>query len=434
MTTAISLRQNYQIVNHRRNKCLNEPINLAGEVWNYLIAYRKWVYKSFGKSVSKLDMQKHVGALRRDVAAFQHWQSLNLQALREICDRVDKAYARFYDNLKKGVSVRKAGLPRFRKRWKHRSFVLPFSEKHHGRGNGNGCKIIDWGENGYGKIRISFGKKGINKRVFKFHTGNRPLSECGTLKSVSIIRTSDGRFYLSFVSERELPKVSYPSTGKIGGFDFGLTNFLMNDEGHAIASPAFLLNDLDKLRRRSKKLSGRGRKTLGSGSWVREKLNVARLHRKIANRRSDFHWKLAHQLCEEYDVLCFETLNLDGMKRVKGWGRKISDLGFADFLRKLEWVAEKTGREVQYAGKWYASSQICSRCGTKNENMRGQDALKERSFKCGDCGLVINRDHNAAINIRAQSGRDSVLGKSRVSDSKTSSKSVAPVLTAEPSV
>ena len=421
MATVISMRQNFQLVNHRRNKYLHEPINIASEVWNYLVAYRRWMYKSFGKSVGKIDMQKHVGALRGDiqkgtgVAAFQHWQSLNLQALREICDRVDKAYTRFYDNLKKGMTVRKAGLPRFRKRWKHRSFVLPFSEKHHGRGNGNGCKIIDWGENGYGKIRLSLGERGKTKRVFKFHIGNRPLSECGTLKSVSIIRTGDGRFYLSFVTERELPRISYPSTGKIGGFDFGLTNFLTNDDGDSIASPAFLFDELDELRRRSKKLSGRGRKTLGSGSWVREKLNVARLHRKIANRRSDFHWKLAHQLCEEYDALCFEDLNLDGMKRI--WGRKISDLALSDFLRALEWVARKTGREVRYVDRFYPSSKTCSQCGAVKEEM----PLRQRVFECGDCGLVIGRDHNAAINIRNQSGRDSVLGKSRVSDSKTSS-------------
>lgn len=404
MTTAIPIRQNYQLVNHRRNKYLHEPIDLASEVWNYLIAYRRWMYKSFGKSVGKLAMQKHVEALRRDVAPYQHWQSLNSQALREICDRVDKAYARFYDNLKNGMRVRKAGLPRFRKRWKHRSFVLPFSEIHWGRGNGNGCKIIDWGEDGYGKIRISFGKSGRIKRVFKFHIGNRPLSECGTLKSVSIVRTVDGRFYLSFVTERELPKMSYPSTGKIGGFDFGLTNFLTTDEGRPIASPGFLFDELDELRRRSKKLSGRGRKTLGSGSWVREKLNVARLHRKIANRRSDFHWKLAHQLCKEYDVLCFEDLNLDGMKRI--WGRKISDLALSDFLRTLEWVAKKTGREVRYVDRFYPSSKTCSQCGAVKEDM----PLRQRVFECGDCGLVMRRDHNAAINIRKQSGRDSVLG------------------------
>ena len=183
MTTSIYMRQNYQLVNHRRNKHLHEPINLASEVWNYLVAYRKWVYDSFRKSVSKFDMMKHVGALRRDVAAYQHWQMLNLQAVRDICDRMDKAYSRFYDNRKQGKKVGKAGLPRFRKRWKHRSFVLPFSEKHYGRGNGDGCKILNWGENGYGKIRISFGWRGKIKKVFKFHTGGRPLSECGTLKS-----------------------------------------------------------------------------------------------------------------------------------------------------------------------------------------------------------------------------------------------------------
>ena len=94
----------------------------------------------------------------------------------------------------------------------------------------------------------------------------------------------------------------------------------------------------------TRKLSGRGGKTIGSGSWQRKKLAVARLQKKIANRRSDFHWKLANALCEQYDVLVFEKLNLDGLKR--RYGRKISDLALYEFLRKLEWVAKKTGRQI----------------------------------------------------------------------------------------
>ena len=240
------MRHKYQLVNHRRNKHLHQPIDLAGQVWNYLIAYQRWAYKSFGKYVSKYEMMKHVACLRSNVAAYEHWQVLNSQALKEICDRVDKAYKRLFNGLSKR--------PRFRSRHKHRSFVLPFSEKHYGRGNGNGVKILDWGENGYGKVRITIGK---TRHVFKLHMGNRPLT--GTVTSVTIIRTGDSRFWLSFVVEQDMPRVFYPSTGKIGGFNFGLHNFLTTDEGETLASPQYLFQHLDELKRRGKKLSGRGR-------------------------------------------------------------------------------------------------------------------------------------------------------------------------------
>lgn len=139
MTRTVVLRLNYQLVNHRRNASLHVPINIAGQVWNYCVAYQRWAYRSFGRNISKYDMQRHVGALRRDVVAYHHWQQLNLQALWEICDRIDKAYRRFF----KGIGRRF----RFRKIKQHRSSVLSFSERYYGRG----VKFVDWGENGYGK-------------------------------------------------------------------------------------------------------------------------------------------------------------------------------------------------------------------------------------------------------------------------------------------
>ena len=411
----ITLRYKYQLVNHRRNRRLHDPINIAGQVWNYLIGYQRWAWRNFGLYVSRFDMQKHTAKLRTNVAAFAHWKQLNSQAVKEICDRVDKAYKRFFQ----GISKR----PRFRKPKLQRSMVLPFSEKHWGRGHGNGVKILDWGENGYGKIRVTIGKA---RHVFKFHTGNRPLSQAaGTLKSVSIKRTGDGKFWLSFVVEQEQPRIFYPSTGKIGGFDFGLRHFLTTEEGKRIESPNYLFRELDELRRRGRRLSGRGRKTVGSGSWKREQLAVSRLHATITYRRSDFHWKLAHHLCQQYDVLVFETQTLEGMRKL--WGRKISDLALSEFLRKLEWVTTKTGRRIIYAEPFYPSSRTCSDCGDVNESM----PLCERKFQCKACGLVLDRNHNAACNL-AKLGRGSVPGQSGDSDLQGDSVSRAPVLTARP--
>ena len=409
MTETAIFRLNYQLVNHRRNRFLHEPIDIAGEVWNYCVGYQQWAYKFFGKYIHKYDMMRHVGALRRDVAAFQHWQQLNLWAAQEICDRVHKAYMQFF----KGDSE----LPHRHRIKDQRSFVLRIDELRHGRGNGDGVKILDWGENGYGKIRITIGK---TRHVFKFHMDKRPLT--GWLKYVSIVRQGDGKFFLSFVVQQEQPRVFYPSTGKIGGFDFGLPHFLTNDDGETIDSPQHLFQELDELRRRSRKLSG---KTIGSGGWKRAKLDVSRLQAKITNRRSDFHWKLAHNLCRRYDILVFETLNLDGIRRGWKWGRKVSDLALSKFLLKLEWVATKTGRQVIYVEQGYASTKTCSHCGCKKAIM----PIRQRVFECSHCGAVMDRDHNAARNLAAK-GRGSVPGESGV---RLTANAGATALTTKPS-
>ena len=158
------------------------------------------------------------------------------------------------------------GRPKFRKVKKFRSIVLTM---------GNGCKLLESGNPRIGRMQLAYGWRGAEKMILRYHIGNRPLE--GKVKSVTIKRTGDGKFWLSFVVERELPRIFYPSTGKIGGFDFGMQTFLTTDEGQAIVSPGYLFEELDELRRRGKKLSGRGRKTLGSGSWKREKLAVSRL-------------------------------------------------------------------------------------------------------------------------------------------------------------
>ena len=120
---------------------------------------------------------------------------------------------------------------------------------------------------------------------------------------------------------------------------------------------------------------------------------MARKHRKIERQREDFHWKLAHQLTDAYDELRLEDLNLQGMKAL--WGRKVSDLGFADFVVKLKYIAAKKGGTVKFIDKWYPTSKTCSVCGTVNEALN----LRDRSWECTDCGTIHDRDRNAAINI-----------------------------------
>lgn len=142
-------------------------------------------------------------------------------------------------------------------------------------------------------------------------------------------------------------------------------------------------------------------------AWHKARWRLAKAHQRIANKRRDAHWKLAHTLCKRFDVICLETLNIDGMKRL--WGRKVSDLvGFAEFVSILKQVAAKTGMRVVQIDRWEPTSQTCAACGELQEM-----PLAERHFDCPKCDWSCNRDHNAALNIRAAGASAAGLGDVR---------------------
>jgi putative transposase len=205
-------------------------------------------------------------------------------------------------------------------------------------------------------------------------------------------RQSDpvGRLWLFFSVVEDI-SIERASTGKSGGFDFGLKTFLTDDEGRPHASPQVFASCLRKTRRLNRQLS---RKVNGSERRKRTKRALARHSADAANQRRDHHFKLAHRLCDEYDVLYFEDLNLEGMKRM--WGRKVSDLGFGQFMDILAWVALKRGKRVVKIDRWFASTQTCHICNHPNASL----TLREREWVCPNCKTYHHRDHNAAINIK----------------------------------
>ena len=212
----------------------------------------------------------------------------------------------------------------------------------------------------------------------------------GNPKRCTIKRDSVGDVYICVTTDHEDPDLNRAMTGKIAGFDFGLKRYLTGHSGHDIESPQFFKRNLNAIKRASRKHST---KRKGSKNRQRAQLNLSRKHRKIEHQREDFHWKLAHLLTDEYDEIRLEALNLQGMKAL--WGRKVSDLGFADFVKKLVYIAEKKGVKITFIDKWYPLSKTCSVCGAVNEALN----LRDRLWQCPSCHIQLDRDRNAAVNI-----------------------------------
>jgi putative transposase len=362
----------YRLYSNRRNRILVQQIDIAGIIWNHITALQRRYYRMYGGYINKYRMMKHIAKLRNGKRS--EWKLLGSQAVQQIVERHDAAYQRFFDWMKTKEG-RRVSPPRFRKVKKYPSFTL---------------KQAGWKYLGGNRIRIG-------KMNYKFAL-SRPIE--GKIKTVTIKRDNAGRLFVCFSVIQEI-EPSETSTNKIGGFDFGLKTFLTDDEGCTYQSPQVYRCALHEIARLNKSLA---RKQYGSGNWKKTKRRLALVHSHLANKRRDSHFKLANRLLDEYDVLCFEALNIEGMKRL--WGRKVSDLGFSEFMSILEAKARQRGKQIIKIGRFDPSSQTCSVC-----RHRQSITLSERIFACTSCGSVMDRDHNAARNIRSwgiNSGLESV--------------------------
>ena len=358
----------YRLYTHKRNRHLHEQINVAGVIYNHCLALQRRYYRMFGGYIGKTQLQSHIARLRRNDP---EWQKLGSQAVQQIVERLDNAYHRFF----KWAQTRQAprcSPPRFKKVRKYPSFTLKQA----------GWKLVEGNQIKIGDVVYRFVK-------------SREME--GQIKTVTVKRNSLGKMYVCFSLVQEqssrLTNVGQgpkrATTSNIGGFDFGLKKFLVDHEGGEYLSPEFLKAELANLRQASRKLSS---KRKGSNNRRKARLDLGRKYEKVSNKRRDSHFKLSHRLLDNFDVLMFEDLDIRAMQRL--WGRKVSDLGFADFVSILEHLAAKRGKRVLKTDRFEPTSQVCSEC----EN-RQPIPLRQRTFECGSCGLVLDRDHNAARNI-----------------------------------
>lgn len=362
------MRKTYKIklYQSKHNKHLHHTINLAGRAYNHAIALHRRYYKLFGKSLNKYALMKHYTKLKK-TRKFSWLKLIPSQALQDVIDRIDKGYKLFFRNLKHGI---KTAPPSFRKIAKCKSYTL---------------KQAGWAWVSERKIKI-------NGHSYKLVNDRMPF---GKIKTVTIKRDKLNALYACFSVELAVPEPE-TMTGKIAGFDFGLKDFLTIHDGQEtdrIQSPLFFKQSLNRIKALNRILS---RKQGGSKARKRAKYILAREHKRIADRRRDWFFKLAHQLTDTYEVLIFEDLNLKGM--VKMWGRKVSDLALAEFLTVLQYVAQCQGCVVHFVDRFFPSSKMCHHCGHINKGLQ----LSDRYWRCPCCQKSNDRDQNASMNIRTE--------------------------------
>lgn len=319
-------------------------------------------YQYAGKSISWVEQCQQVTDLREADPAHKAIPR-NIQT--DVVKRLDKAYQAFFRRVRAGET---AGFPRFRGKDRYNSFEYAVDQRHSAALVGTKLRVA-----GVGTTRVKVTR----------------LPE-GAVKIIRIIRKASG-WFAQLVCVMPKPE-ALPKTGQSVGVDVGLEKFATLSNGEQIDNPRFSKKAQDVIANAQRVLS---RKRKGSNSRAKAKKTVAKAHAKIANQRKDFAFKLANKLVKRFDVIAVEKLNIRGM--VKGdLAFSISDAGWNLFTQVLRFKAECAGREYVEVNPKH-TSQDCSGCGARQKL-----TLRDRVYSCPSCGLVLNRDVNAALNIKGR--------------------------------
>lgn len=262
----------------------------------------------------------------------------------------------------------------------------------------------------------------------KLHESARKLArrlDNGTGRIMSAtVRRDGGRWHVSFTVEVERAERSPARPDSVVGVDVGITHLAVLSTGELVDNPRHLVAARRRMRALGRALSRRtgpdrrtGRRP--SKRWERAATRLGRAHARVANLRREGLHKLTTRLAREHGTVVVEDLNVTGMLADRRLARHIADAGFAEFRRQLAYKTGCNGGRLLLADRWYPSSKTCSGCGT----VKAKLAVSEREYQCEACGLVIDRDRNAALNLAALAAEFDTAGSgpvaARGADQKT---------------
>ena len=363
-----------------QERALRSHAGAARFAWNWGLAKCKERYEAEGKWYSGIDLHKLWNAEKKADPALAWWGENSKCAYQEAFRDLDRALKDFIKSRKGERKGRRVGFPQFKKRGKCReSFRL-----------------------GNDPARCSGATVTLPRLgTIRTHESTRKLARrlaYGTARilSATVSRTAQ-RWFVSFCVEveRAIP-ATHARPGSVIGVDLGVKTLLtgVDDAGNVVtvAGPKALRSSLRRLRRAARAHS---RKVKGSANRRKSAARLARIHARVANVRGDALHKATSDLAERYETVVAEDLNVAGMIRNRSLARAISDQGFGQARRMLGYKATWNGGRLVPADRFYPSSKTCSACGA----VKAKLTLKNRVYVCEECGVVIDRDVNAARNL-----------------------------------
>jgi putative transposase len=229
------------------------------------------------------------------------------------------------------------------------------------------------------------------KKPIKF-VNHRQLPQNSVLKGATVSKDCRNHYYISVLVEYYIEEKQIPSNN-IVGLDYSQHDFYVSSDCEKANYPHYYTEFEDKLKLEGQRLS---RKVLKSNNWIKQKKKISKIQNKIANQRLDWLHKLSYKLAENYDVVIVEDINLRAMAQTLKLAKNLIDNGFGMFRTFVKYKLEDRGKQFIKIDKWYPSSKSCSNCKNKKYNLQ----LSDRVYKCEFCGLVMDRDYNASLNIK----------------------------------
>ena len=335
---------------------INKHIDAARFVYNLALECKQMAYAGHKVNLSCFDLIKQLPDLKKECGWLKEVNSLSLQ---QPIIHLDAAFTKFF----KG----QADFPKFKKKsTATQTFIVTQNV------------IIE-----NGKLVIPKFKDGVDIIL------HRPVN--GTIKRATISRTKTGKYFASILcetGEKLKTKAAIKEKTTIG-IDLGIKSFLVTSDGHVFDNPTFLRKAHSRLKfTQSKYSKHKGKRT---------KHRLAILHEKVANQRKNFLHNVSTKLIRENQSVAIEDLQIKNMVKNHHLAQSISDAGWGMFVTMLEYKAEWYGKNILRIGKFEPSSKTCSCCGNLNKEL----TLKDREWTCKNCGTLLNRDVNAAINIKS---------------------------------
>ncbi|RYX84310.1 transposase [bacterium] len=335
---------------------LEEMLETCRRLYNNFLAQRKETYEATGKSPSKFDQIKSLTGTKNE------WQlRVHSQVLQNVATRVQLAFDGFFRRVKSGETP---GYPRFKGRGYYDSFTYPQS----------GFELQE--------SAVKLSKIGVVNAIV-----HRQVE--GKLKTCTL-RRQNAKWFACLVIETEDQPLE--PTGESVGIDVGLESFATLSTGEKVENPRLYRLDEKALAKAQRRLS-----KAEKGAKARRKARkvVARIHERIRNRRHNFVHQTARKIVNLFDMIAVEDLNVSALQKNHCLAKSIPDASWTMFRIVLAHKAESAGRRFVAVNPAY-TSQDCSRCGTREKK-----TLSQRTHQCVHCGLVLDRDHNAALNILA---------------------------------
>ena len=350
----------------RQQQMLLQHFGCCRFIYNWGLDKKKNAWTNEKKSIGYLQLARELTLLKND--GEHGWlKDVANESLQQSLRNLDNAYTQFFKA--------KKGFPKFKSK----------------KCSKNVCKFINSVHFDFNKWRVKIPKIGWTKLC---HNKPFDLSKC-KIGTLTVSQDKCGDFWCVIIVEDYepcKPKTKVCEKTAVG-IDLGIKDFAILSDGTKYVNNKFLEKGQTRLRKLQRRFS---KAQKGSKRRERLRIKIARQHRRISNRRSDFLHKLTTDITIKFDTICLENLNVQGMMQNHHLANAISSVAWNEFVRQLAYKAEWNGKNVIFIGRFEPSSKTCSCCGYVKKDL----TLKDRSWVCPKCGVSHDRDINAAINIR----------------------------------